>query len=126
MASPLAGAMPTSSANLQPTSDAGRANGRITSSDPAARGGGRQRQYAPDEAMDMDEIEGEDGEGDGPRRRRGKKNLRPAEDIPRVRDETGERVREAFEAFVETCVRPSQPSADRAASPTSSTAHKMM
>ena len=52
----------------------------------------------------MDEIGDEDGEGEGVRRRRGKKNLRPAEDIPRVRDETGERVREAFEAVVETCV----------------------
>jgi hypothetical protein len=67
------------------------------------RGGSSEPDNAPamsDEAQDID------ADSTSGRRRRGKKvqNLRDQDDIPRVRDETGERVRESFEAFLETCV----------------------
>lgn len=51
---------------------------------------------AGDEAIDEDEANGAGGN----RRRARPKRYRDTEDIPRVRDETGERVREGFEQFL--------------------------
>lgn len=60
----------------------------------------RRRVAAADEA----EEEGEGENEKGRRRRRQAKMGRNPDDVPRVRDETGERVREKFEEFLESCV----------------------
>ena len=70
----------------QPNGDAARANGN---------GDARRRD---DEAVE----EGEGGARGGNRRR--PRAFRDVDDIPRVKDETGERVKESFEEFLEKCV----------------------
>ena len=68
--------------------DAVRANGN-------GNGDARRRE---DEAVE----EGEGGARGGNRRR--PRAFRDVDDIPRVKDETGERVKESFEEFLEKCV----------------------
>jgi hypothetical protein len=68
----------------------GNANGEANGRNGAAR----------DEAIDEDEA----GQG-GNRRRARPKRYRDTEDIPRVKDETGERVREQFELFLTKCAQ---------------------
>ena len=52
-----------------------------------------------------DDDDDED-EGDAPVRRRRAKNVQMADDIPRVKDQTGEMVMANFEKFLEKCVPP--------------------
>ena len=59
----------------------------------AVNGQGRPQDEAAD---DIDEI--------GPARRRKARNLQNLDEIPKVRDETGERVREQFEIFLKEYV----------------------
>lgn len=90
-----AGAVPTSDIDSQEPQRNGRINGQQ-----------QQRQRNGQNNDDDDEaMEDMDG-GAAPRRRRAR-NLQNIEDIPPVRDETGERVREGFEAFLTESVCPS-------------------
>lgn len=68
----------------------------------------RRENGAPRRGDDEAEEDGETGGANGvaARRKRQAKIGRNQDDVPRVRDETGERVREKFEEFLETCVSP--------------------
>jgi len=82
-----AGAVPTSDIDSQEPQRNGMRNGQ------------QQRGNARNQDNDDEAMEDMDGAGAAPRRRRAR-NLQNIEDIPPVRDETGERVREGFEAFL--------------------------
>ena len=106
----MLGGLPSTSMDVDGDGDgngARRVNGHngVNGNGGAARVRGANGNRA-DEAIDEDEA-AEGGAG-GNRRRARPKRYRDAEDIPRVKDETGERVREQFELFLTKWVKAMQ------------------
>lgn len=80
----------------QQRQEAGSSQGDAPRAGPGGGGGGAR--------FRRNGLEEEEAEESGQRRGAGrKKALRDAEDIPVVKDQTGERVKESFVAFLEGC-----------------------